>query len=98
MLGFVCNSRRGSPRWERTRRVETLLTNETRSRFHSDRPLPRSIFSHKKAQNREMTWEERWHPLREEWVIVAAHRQDRPWIGSTITRSAPELPEYVADC
>ena len=24
-------------------------------------------------------WEERWHPLREEWVIVAAHRQDRPW-------------------
>jgi len=19
-----------------------------------------------------MTWEERWHPLREEWVIVAA--------------------------
>ena len=22
-----------------------------------------------------MTWEERWHPLREEWVIVAAHRQ-----------------------
>jgi UDPglucose--hexose-1-phosphate uridylyltransferase len=26
-------------------------------------------------------WEERWHPLREEWVIVAAHRQDRPWAG-----------------
>jgi hypothetical protein len=26
-------------------------------------------------------WEERWHPLREEWVIVAAHRQGRPWIG-----------------
>ncbi len=29
-------------------------------------------------------WEERWHPLREEWVIVAAHRQNRPWIGETV--------------
>lgn len=45
-----------------------------------------------------MTWEERWHPLREEWVIVAAHRQDRPWSGSTVNKSAPELPPYVADC
>ena len=26
-------------------------------------------------------WEQRWHPLREEWVVVAAHRQDRPWQG-----------------
>jgi UDPglucose--hexose-1-phosphate uridylyltransferase len=25
-----------------------------------------------------MTWEQRWHPLREEWVVVAAHRQNRP--------------------
>ena len=45
-----------------------------------------------------MTWEERWHPLREEWVIVAAHRQDRPWIGSTVNKSAPQLPDYVPDC
>ena len=45
-----------------------------------------------------MTWEERWHPLREEWVIVAAHRQDRPWSGSTVKKSAPTLPPYVADC
>ena len=34
-----------------------------------------------------MMWEERWHPLREEWVIVAAHRQNRPWIGEN--RGAP---------
>jgi UDPglucose--hexose-1-phosphate uridylyltransferase len=34
-----------------------------------------------------MTWEERWHPLREEWIIVAAHRQDRPWSGATIPRN-----------
>lgn len=45
-----------------------------------------------------MTWEERWHPLREEWIIVAAHRQDRPWSGNTITIDEEELPEYVADC
>lgn len=45
-----------------------------------------------------MTWEERWHPLREEWVIVAAHRQDRPWSGSTVSKRAPALPPYVDDC
>ena len=45
-----------------------------------------------------MTWEERWHPLREEWVVIAAHRQDRPWSGSTVTKSAPALPSYVKDC
>jgi UDPglucose--hexose-1-phosphate uridylyltransferase len=45
-----------------------------------------------------MTWEERWHPLREEWVIVAAHRQDRPWIGATIKVPPRILPPYVADC
>lgn len=45
-----------------------------------------------------MTWEQRWHPLREEWVIIAAHRQNRPWIGDTINRPPKELPEYDADC
>ena len=45
-----------------------------------------------------MTWEERWHPLREEWVIIAAHRQDRPWSGGTVDRNERTLPEYVADC
>jgi UDPglucose--hexose-1-phosphate uridylyltransferase len=43
-------------------------------------------------------WEERWHPLREEWVIVAAHRQNRPWIGETVGRTEAALPEFVADC
>ena len=45
-------------------------------------------------------WEERWHPLREEWIIIAAHRQDRPWHGETLSSStrAPALPEYVEDC
>jgi len=45
-----------------------------------------------------MTWEERWHPLRQEWVIVAAHRQNRPWSGETIGRGERWLPEYVSDC
>lgn len=43
-------------------------------------------------------WEERWHPLREEWVIVAAHRQDRPWSGETVPRENNILPGYVDDC
>src|SRR5215468_3673227 len=46
-------------------------------------------------------WEQRWHPLREEWVIIAAHRQDRPWHGETIggtENPAAAVPEYVRDC
>ena len=34
-------------------------------------------------------WEERWHPLREEWVIVAAHRQARPWSGAEVAAPTP---------
>jgi UDPglucose--hexose-1-phosphate uridylyltransferase len=47
---------------------------------------------------REMVWEERWHPLREEWVIVAAHRQNRPWSGGTIEHAEEVVPDYVSDC
>jgi UDPglucose--hexose-1-phosphate uridylyltransferase len=43
-------------------------------------------------------WEERWHPLREEWVIVAAHRQNRPWVGEKIEKAAVVIPPYVPDC
>jgi len=45
-----------------------------------------------------MYWEERWHPLREEWVIIAAHRQNRPWNGETIQHNEDPLPAYVEDC
>ncbi len=45
-----------------------------------------------------MTWEERWHPLREEWIIVAAHRQNRPWQGETVERNPSALPDYLPDC
>src|SRR5215510_11010788 len=43
-------------------------------------------------------WEERWHPLREEWVIVAAHRQARPWNGETVRHQNRPRPPYVEDC
>ena len=44
------------------------------------------------------TWEERWHPLREEWIIIAAHRQNRPWIGESVSASTDEMPSYLPDC
>jgi UDPglucose--hexose-1-phosphate uridylyltransferase len=44
------------------------------------------------------TWEERWHPLREEWVIVAAHRQGRPWLGATAPAAAPPPRAYDPTC
>jgi UDPglucose--hexose-1-phosphate uridylyltransferase len=43
-------------------------------------------------------WEERWHPLREEWIIVAAHRQDRPWSGQTVGAAGPAIPAYDPAC
>ena len=45
-----------------------------------------------------MVWEQRWHPLREEWIIVAAHRQDRPWIGDTVHQQQIQLPQYDPHC
>lgn len=45
-----------------------------------------------------MVWEERWHPLREEWVVVAAHRQHRPWSGETVEHAAAPAPDYAVDC
>jgi UDPglucose--hexose-1-phosphate uridylyltransferase len=50
------------------------------------------------AESSSGIWEERWHPLREEWVIVAAHRQDRPWSGETVPHEAQIIPKYVDDC
>jgi UDPglucose--hexose-1-phosphate uridylyltransferase len=46
-------------------------------------------------------WEQRWRPLREEWVIIAAHRQERPWHGERLGGTASSqaaIPEYAADC
>src|SRR4051812_12545275 len=43
-------------------------------------------------------WEERWHPLREEWVIVASHRQGRPWLGESVDISHGDQPAFAPDC
>jgi UDPglucose--hexose-1-phosphate uridylyltransferase len=43
-------------------------------------------------------WEQRYHPLREEWVIVAAHRQNRPWIGETVAHREAPLPAHAPEC
>jgi UDPglucose--hexose-1-phosphate uridylyltransferase len=47
-------------------------------------------------------WEERFHPLREEWVVVAAHRQHRPWGGETVpargAAGAAPAPRHAPDC
>src|SRR5260370_136043 len=43
-------------------------------------------------------WEERWHPLREEWVTIAAHRQNRPWSGAVVEAPSVSTPAYISDC
>jgi len=45
----------------------------------------------------ENRWEQRWHPLRAEWVIIAAHRQDRPWQGETLPPPLAK-PAFADDC
>lgn len=45
-----------------------------------------------------MAWEQRWHPLRQEWVVLAAHRGSRPWSGETKERSESGAPDYLPDC
>lgn len=43
-------------------------------------------------------WEERWHPLRREWVIVSAHRDTRPWRGERVDGERARLPAYEPGC
>ena len=45
-----------------------------------------------------MVWEQRWHPLRREWVIISSHRNERPWQGELVVEAARTLPAYVPDC
>ncbi len=44
------------------------------------------------------TWEQRWHPLRGEWVLFTAHRGGRPWVGETHQVDASEIPSYDPTC
>jgi UDPglucose--hexose-1-phosphate uridylyltransferase len=45
-----------------------------------------------------MTWERRWHPLREEWVTITSHRNTRPWSGASGAQAADNSAEGHADC
>jgi UDPglucose--hexose-1-phosphate uridylyltransferase len=46
----------------------------------------------------EGKWEKRWHPLRQEWVIYAAHRNNRPWTtGKSVIAEKP-VPAYDPGC
>ena len=42
-------------------------------------------------------WEKRWNPLRREWIIYAAHRNQRPWTGKA-TIPSEKKDAYLRDC
>lgn len=43
-------------------------------------------------------WEKRWHPLLQEWVILAATTSDRPWSGDTVKAISNDAPEFDPGC
>jgi UDPglucose--hexose-1-phosphate uridylyltransferase len=43
-------------------------------------------------------WEQRWHPLREEWVLFTSHRGGRPWVGATHPSRDEAPPAYDPSC
>lgn len=43
-------------------------------------------------------WEQRWHPLREEWVLFSSHRGGRPWVGDTHLPLENTPPIYDPGC
>ena len=43
-------------------------------------------------------WEKRWHPLREEWVVYAAHRNNRPWSFDIDSKIHNHTSEYDEKC
>ncbi len=48
-------------------------------------------------KNTDGQWEKRWHPLREEWVVYAAHRNSRPWQGAQEALEE-DAPSYDPAC
>jgi UDPglucose--hexose-1-phosphate uridylyltransferase len=45
-----------------------------------------------------MAWEERWHPLRREWVVISSHRDNRPWLGETLDEAGVGRVSYDPSC
>ena len=46
----------------------------------------------------ELVWEQRWHPLREEWVLYTSHRGGRPWLGEKKEPQTTGVPAYDPGC
>ncbi|MEY4539591.1 MAG: galactose-phosphate uridylyltransferase [Bacteroidota bacterium] len=46
----------------------------------------------------ENKWEKRWHPLREEWIVYAAHRNDRPWTTSENKIAERNTQPFDSNC
>src|SRR5207249_2281040 len=66
-----------------------------RSRYSGDTRARRASCQTTKTG---MVWEQRWHPLRREWVIVSSHRNERPWQGERVAEAARTLPPYEPEC
>ena len=45
-----------------------------------------------------VVWQQRWHPLREEWVLFTSHRGGRPWVGETHQAKAAVPPHFDPTC
>ena len=46
----------------------------------------------------DLVWEQRWHPLREEWVLFTSHRGGRPWLGEMSRPGEEVIPAYDPTC
>jgi UDPglucose--hexose-1-phosphate uridylyltransferase len=45
-----------------------------------------------------VTFEERWHPLRQEWVVISSGRNKRPWLGEQVGEAQRTVPPHALDC
>lgn len=46
----------------------------------------------------ERVWQQRWHPLREEWVLFTSHRGGRPWVGEKKRVEEHAAPSHDPTC
>ena len=50
------------------------------------------------SDSKTLVWEQRWHPLREEWVLFTSHRGARPWLGEKNRPAAEVVPAFDPTC
>jgi UDPglucose--hexose-1-phosphate uridylyltransferase len=48
--------------------------------------------------NKNENWERRWHPLLQEWVILAATTSERPWSGNIVASGDENEPDFDPGC